>query len=700
MTNPVMRTMLFGLALGLQAGCTWVSGKDVDGRRPEVDDDADGFVAADDCNDNDPAMNPDAVETWYDGVDTDCQGDDDYDADADGYVDDGYVGMVTDQVEGSGALPGGDCNDADAGANPAQADTWYDGVDTDCQGDDDYDADGDGYVPDDYVGLATDNAPGTGELPAGDCDDADADVSPAASDTWYDGTDSDCSGNDDYDKDGDGYVGDSYAGRTTTYVDGSGSLPAGDCDDDDDTIHPGATDTWYDGVDSNCENDDDFDADLDGYDDPSGGGDDCDDTDATSWPGNSETVGDGVDHDCDGHPDRFVLSALDSLTWSDPRDLHFDENSSTVFLSLIASQFQYGATSYYESGVAVTWDSSAPLDGETGIVIWLMNLVSPSYTLTDGHDFIADDDELVAAHGITYTSTGDRSLSLRGYGLATEARYGVNTPNASYPAFDDIQLEETTDGFLHTFACEANDGVGRYMRVLRTDLDRSYDTTELVPDMTASVCNLHFFDSPLGTLLTAQPDGLHSLSFDPTSDTPFADAMACPAAAPVGGGDTGAPGDTGVAGDTGSAGGGDTGSAGGGDTGTAPCPDPSVIDRSVRASDIELVKDKEWLLIADVASDQVVLSFPSGTELAVDVTDPMQAMATVGPDNTIYIAYVDGFGVPGLAWGTAALGFDQISFDPGFTVTEAAVEVSSTGENILFAVSGTDALSVGVATLY
>ena len=50
----------------------------------------------------------------------------------------------------------------------------------------------------------------------------------------------------------------------------------GDCDDTDATIYPGATDTWYDGVDSDCDGNDD-DQDGDGL----GLSEDCDDTDAT-----------------------------------------------------------------------------------------------------------------------------------------------------------------------------------------------------------------------------------------------------------------------------------------------------------------------------------------------------------------------------------------------------------------------------------
>src|SRR5262245_36869342 len=45
------------------------------------DADGDGYAATEDCDDADPAVHPDAVETWYDGVDQDCdrRSDDDQD---------------------------------------------------------------------------------------------------------------------------------------------------------------------------------------------------------------------------------------------------------------------------------------------------------------------------------------------------------------------------------------------------------------------------------------------------------------------------------------------------------------------------------------------------------------------------------------------------------------------------------------------
>jgi len=78
-----------------------------------------------------------------------------------------------------------------------------------------------------------------------------------------------------------------------------------DCDDSDPSIHPGATDTAYDGINSDCLSGSDFDADGDGADAEAYGGTDCDDSDpsAQSDCGDSDTVTDtGAPSDDDGPP--------------------------------------------------------------------------------------------------------------------------------------------------------------------------------------------------------------------------------------------------------------------------------------------------------------------------------------------------------------------------------------------------------------
>ena len=246
---------------------TWYDGVDSDcDGASDYDSDGDGYDVADDCDDGESATNPDAEETWYDGVDSDCSGTSDYDADGDGHDSETYGGD--------------DCDDTDSATSPDVAETWYDGVDSNCDDADDYDADGDGYSSGGGSGSG-------GSSGSEDCDDTDADTYPGAEETWYDGTDSDCDGESDADADGDGYDAEAEGGE--------------DCDDGDADVNPDGVDTWYDGVDSDCDDASDFDADGDGYDSDDYGGEDCDDSDASINPDATESDDDdGIDEDCDG----------------------------------------------------------------------------------------------------------------------------------------------------------------------------------------------------------------------------------------------------------------------------------------------------------------------------------------------------------------------------------------------------------------
>ena len=151
-----------------------------------------GFVAdATDCGPADGTVYPGAP-AWCDGVDHDCDGapydDDSVDAltwyvDADGDTFGSSDASTTACTQPTGyAATGTDCDDAVATTWPGAAETFYDGVDADCAGDSDYDADGDGFDS-----LA--------ELPSGrDCDDADPFVHPGAPEVCDDGVDDDCDG--------------------------------------------------------------------------------------------------------------------------------------------------------------------------------------------------------------------------------------------------------------------------------------------------------------------------------------------------------------------------------------------------------------------------------------------------------------------------------------------------------------------------
>ena len=344
--------------LALLPGCAWVTEADMDRRTPELDNDGDGVAAFEDCDDTDAAVSPLLDETWYNGVDNNCDGKDDYDQDEDGFVATGYDGLATNGAAGSGALPGGDCDDVAPRISPQQPDDWYDGVDQNCDGLDDYDQDGDGFVQREDVGKATTYVDGSGQLPGGDCNDEDGAFRPDAGDDWYDGIDRNCDRKDDYDQDEDGWVRDEDAGRITVGVERSGLLPSGDCDDGDATIRPGATDAWYDGVDSDCREDDDYDADLDGVRAEAHGGEDCDDANADAYPGARETIGDGVDADCALGDDGVRLAPLAGYTWGDIREVGLVASDNRVYLGVATRSLATSSLSLRNAVVFFHWSQS------------------------------------------------------------------------------------------------------------------------------------------------------------------------------------------------------------------------------------------------------------------------------------------------------------------------------------------------------
>ncbi len=244
----------------------WYDGLDEDCAGGDDDDaDLDGEDYTTDCDDTDDSVNTSATEVYYDGVDQNCDALSDYDQDGDAHDDLSWGGD--------------DCDDDDSAVNPAATEVYYDGVDQDCAGDDDYDADGDGI-------------PINGSFSDVDCDDTDASINPDATETYYDGVDQDCGGDaeSDYDADQDGFDATAWGGD--------------DCEDAEPLAYPGATgEACYDGVDTDCDGGDDNDCDGDGYASSDHGGDDCDDTDVGINPAAVDTVGDGIDTNCDGAPD-------------------------------------------------------------------------------------------------------------------------------------------------------------------------------------------------------------------------------------------------------------------------------------------------------------------------------------------------------------------------------------------------------------
>ena len=329
---------------------------------PRIDNDGDGFSMDEgDCSDADATMYPGATE-YCDGKDNNCNGATDEgaadaltwyrDADDDSYGDPDSTQAACEQPSGY-VEDNTDCNDEAFEANPNHEEICDD-IDNDCDDEIDeddatdapawyLDEDGDGYGLEAVSAIAC--AAPTGYVEDGtDCDDGEAASNPGH-DEICDDLDNDCDtviDEDDAvdaptwyrDDDGDGYGTEKSTMVQCAQPSGFGP-DAGECDDADASINPGA-DELCDEIDNDCDGDVDedsaadaptwyLDADSDGYGDASvsapscsqltgyvAEGTDCDDADASAAPDLDE-VCDTIDNDCDGDVDED--SAVDAPTW-------------------------------------------------------------------------------------------------------------------------------------------------------------------------------------------------------------------------------------------------------------------------------------------------------------------------------------------------------------------------------------------------
>lgn len=277
----------------------------------------DGLGAAD--------VYPGAREVAADGVDQDCNGADGcfFDRDRDGVggpIVATIAGIVCQETPGY-SNRNDDCVDIGLGAvtiYPGAEEVLGDGIDQDCDGSDLCwaDLDGDGWGTRTPVVAGTLGCVGPGEsLITGDCDDSAPLRHPGVPEVVADDADQDCDGVDlcFEDQDNDGWGSAVTVPHRPGERCGAGTQVAdraGDCDDTNGDVRPGAQELLYDGLDNDCDGLQPDDDDGDGYAWKGVGGADCDDRNALISPVAVELFN-GVDDDCDGRVDEGTLGSDD-----------------------------------------------------------------------------------------------------------------------------------------------------------------------------------------------------------------------------------------------------------------------------------------------------------------------------------------------------------------------------------------------------
>ena len=381
--------------------------------------------------------------------------------------------------DGDGYYAWEDCDDADPDLSPGEAELC-DGIDNDCDGHVDEtiptwypDADGDGYGA--GTGTASCASPAGYSATDDDCDDGDANLNPGEVETCN-AVDDDCDGSTDEagatggtryyaDTDGDGY-GNSSSSNLFCSLGSGWTANATDCDDDDATAYPGASETC-DGTDDDCDGTTDeasaidaptwyADTDGDGYGDLSvttvacsapvaysASSTDCDDSEGKVHPGVLETCN-AIDDDCDGATDEGVTTTYyldadgdgygDASSSSDACSLPSGYAATSTDCDDTSAAVKPGATETCNSddddcdgatdeGVTTTYYLDADGDGYGLTASTLAACALPSGYSTSGGDCADSDASRSPGTSESCNDIDDDCDSLVDDGIATTAWY-------------------------------------------------------------------------------------------------------------------------------------------------------------------------------------------------------------------------------------------------------------------------------------